>query len=77
MVFEDDPESVAWVERRGFEEYGRQIELARVIGDEDEAVPPDGIELRQLDDEHVQGAYAVAVACFPDMSVTPPILPPV
>ena len=73
MVFEDDPESVAWVERRGFEEYGRQIELARVIGDEDEAVPPDGIELRQLDDEYVQGAYAVAVACFPDMAVTPPI----
>ena len=25
MVFEDDLESLAWVEHRGFEEYGRQV----------------------------------------------------
>ena len=29
MVFEDDPDSIAWVTNRGFEEYDRQVELSR------------------------------------------------
>jgi mycothiol synthase len=74
MVAEDDSESVEWVQRRGFEEYGRQVELSRQIGDDEEQVsPPAGIEITELRDEHLEGAYAVAVACFPDMPVSPPI----
>lgn len=74
MVFEDEPEAVGWVTRRGFEEYDRQIELSRPVREtEAEAAVPPGIDIAELGDEHVQGAYAVAVACFPDMAVTPPI----
>lgn len=77
MVSEDGAESVAWVQRRGFEEYDRQVELSRLIRNEEERVtPPPGIEIVELSEEHVQGAYAVAVECFPDMAVTPPIPAP-
>jgi mycothiol synthase len=77
MVFADDLESVAWVQGRGFEEYGRQIELSRAVQpEEEEASPPAGVEIVELSDEHLGGAYAVAVECFPDMPVTPPIPAP-
>jgi mycothiol synthase len=74
MVGEDDAGSVEWVQRRGFEEYGRQVELARQVRDDEEQVTqPPGIEITELRDEHMEGAYAVAVECFPDMPVSPPI----
>jgi mycothiol synthase len=77
MVTEDDAESVGWVQRRGFEEYGRQVELSRSVQEvENEGSAPAGIEIVELSDEHLQGAYAVAVECFPDMPVTPPIQAP-
>jgi mycothiol synthase len=74
MVFENDTESVAWAERRGFEEYGRQVELSRIVKPVEQGPsPPGGIEIVELDEEHVEGAYAVAVECFPDMPVDPPV----
>jgi mycothiol synthase len=75
MVGEDDAGSVDWVQRRGFEEYGRQVELSRQVRDDEEQVspPPPDIEITELRDEHLEGAYAVAVECFPDMPVSPPI----
>lgn len=77
MVSEDDSESVAWAQSRGFEEYDRQIELSRLVGEAEERVsPPPGIEIVELGEEHVEGAYAVAIECFPDMPVTPPIPAP-
>ena len=77
MVFEDDSEAVAWVQRRGFEEYDRQIELSRPVRPvEAEPSPPPGIDVVELGEEHVEGAYAVAVECFPDMPVTPTIPAP-
>ncbi len=77
MVSEDDRESVAWARRRGFEEYDRQIELSRLVGaPEEEPSPLAGIEVVELASEHLEGAYAVAVECFPDMAVTPPIPAP-
>jgi mycothiol synthase len=77
MVSEDDVASVRWVQRRGFEEYDRQVELSRSIqAAEDDTPPPSGIEIALLDDEHYEGAYAVAVECFPDMPVSPPIPAP-
>jgi mycothiol synthase len=77
MVFEDDSESVAWAHARGFEEYDRQIELSRPVQPvEEEASRPAGVEIVELSDEHLTGAYAVAVECFPDMPLTPAIPAP-
>jgi mycothiol synthase len=77
MVFEDDVASVSWAQRRGFEEYDRQIELSREVREvEDEASAPPGIEVVELGEEHLEGAYAVAVECFPDMPLTPTIPAP-
>ena len=77
MVDEDDTQSVAWVQRRGFAEYDRQIELSRQIQAVEEAgSPPPGIEIAELGEEHLEGAYAVAVECFPDMPITPAIPAP-
>jgi mycothiol synthase len=77
MVFEDDSESIAWVEHRGFEEYDRQVELAREIGP-DEAPPavPPGIELAELEESRLEEAYQVWVEGFPDMPVSPQIPEP-
>jgi mycothiol synthase len=77
MVFEDDPESIAWATNRGFEEYDRQIELSREIGPaEDEPRPPGGIELAELEEGRHQEAYEVWAECYPDMPVSPPIPAP-
>jgi mycothiol synthase len=77
MVFEDDAESIAWLRGRGFEEYARQVELSRAVrAVEEEASPPPGIEIAELSREHLEGAYAVAIECFPDMPVSPPIPAP-
>jgi mycothiol synthase len=74
MVEEDDLESIDWTQRRGFEEYGRQVELSRMLdGREPPPTPPAGIEIRALHDDHVAGAYAVAVECYPDMPTATPI----
>jgi mycothiol synthase len=77
MVFEDDAESLSWVEHRGFEESGRQVELSRELGPrEDKPAPPPGIELAELDASHLKDAYAVWVEGFPDMPVSPQIPAP-
>ena len=77
MVSEVDVSSVEWVQRRGFEEYDRQIELSRPVQKlEDEPSGTAGIEIAELSDEYLEGAYGVAFACFPDMPVTPPIPAP-
>jgi GNAT superfamily N-acetyltransferase len=77
MVFENDADGVEWVANRGFEEYQRQVELAREVGpDEPPASPPAGIELGELDESRHRETYEVWVECFPDMPVTPPITTP-
>jgi mycothiol synthase len=77
MVSEDDAESLRWTERRGFEEYGRQFELTRVLGDEESAAPViPGVDVVELREEHKNGAYAVAVECYPDMATATPISAP-
>ena len=77
MVFEDDPDSIAWVTNRGFEEYQRQVELSRELGtSEAEPRPPPGIELAELDETRHEEAYAVWAECYPDMPVSPPIPAP-
>jgi mycothiol synthase len=77
MVFEDDPDSIAWVTNRGFEESQRQVELSREVGPrEAEPSAPDGIELVELDESRHEAAYEVWAECFPDMPVSPPISVP-
>jgi mycothiol synthase len=77
MVFEDDRDSTRWVQNRGFEEYGRQVELSRELGtNEPPASPPPGIELDELDEDRLADAYQVWVEGFPDMPVSPPIPAP-
>jgi GNAT superfamily N-acetyltransferase len=60
FVQEDDVESCAFLERRGFVVTDRLVSLALDLGPDPEpaAVPP-GIEIRELDDEHVAEAYEV------------------
>jgi mycothiol synthase len=77
MVFEDDPDSIAWVTNRGFEEYDRQVELSRDLGPaEAELKAPDGIELAELDESRHEAAYGVWAECYPDMPLSPPIPAP-
>jgi mycothiol synthase len=72
MVFEDDPDSIAWVTNRGFEESGRQVELSRELGpSETEPNAPDGIELAELEENRHEAAYEVWAECYPDMPVSP------
>jgi mycothiol synthase len=77
MVFADDPDSISWLRRRGFEEYDRQVELAREVRpDEAPPAPPSGIELAELTEDRLRDAYGVWVEGFPDMPVSPPIPAP-
>jgi mycothiol synthase len=77
MVSEDDAESLRWTEHRGFEDYGRQFELTRALGGEESpaSVIP-GVDVVELREEHKDGAYAVAVECYPDMATATPISAP-
>ena len=65
----DDPESLAWVERRGFVVISQDVEQIRELGDESAPEPPPGIALAELCPEHLEGVYAVAVDATPDMAV--------
>ncbi len=77
MVFEDDPESIAWVTNRGFEESGRQVELSRELSSaEADPQAPDGVVLTPLDESRHEEAYAVWAECYPDMPVSPRIPAP-
>jgi GNAT superfamily N-acetyltransferase len=68
-VAPDDEESLGFVRRRGFEEFGRDVMLVRAL-EADEGDVPAGIV--ELGDEHREAAYAVAVECTPDMAIDPP-----
>jgi mycothiol synthase len=77
MVFEDDPDSIAWVTNRGFEEHDRQLELSRQLSSaEAEPQAPNGVELTELDESRHAEAYEVWAGCYPDMPVSPPIAAP-
>lgn len=77
MVSEDDKASLAWTEKRGFEEYDRQVELTRELTPEERPPePPRGIELVELDESRFDEAYALWVDGFGDIPATPPVAPP-
>jgi GNAT superfamily N-acetyltransferase len=67
-------DAVAFLERRGFEEIGREVELVRPLrADEDDVVAPPGIEIVELTEAHEAAAYAVVVEATPDMAFDPPL----
>jgi GNAT superfamily N-acetyltransferase len=63
-----DPDALAWAERRGFEEYGRDVELVRRLGGNEEFPrEPDGIEIVEVGPELHDPAYAVTREAWEDL----------
>lgn len=74
MVSEDDPESVAWAERRGFKEYQRQVELVLELRSDEQAPPPlDGIEIVEVTPDLHEAAYALTQEAWEDLPTTVPV----
>lgn len=74
MVSEGDPESIAWAERRGFEEYARQVELVLELrGDEQAPAPPDGIEIVEVTPDLLEAAYALTQEAWEDLPTAVPV----
>ena len=70
-VAEDDPESLAWVDRRGFREVGRNSKMVLdLTAIESPAIdPPEGVEILPWAErpELAPGLYAVACEAYPDV----------
>jgi mycothiol synthase len=68
-VAEDDPESLAWAERRGCIEVERQKGLELLLADVSEAEPepPAGVVVVPRRPEHERGMHAVAVEAGKDI----------
>jgi mycothiol synthase len=74
MLSEADSDSVAWAERRGFEEYGRQVELVLELrGDESAPSPPDGLEIVEVTPDLHEAAYALTKEAWEDLPTTVPV----
>jgi mycothiol synthase len=74
MLSEAEPDSMAWAERRGFEEYGRQVELVLELrGDESAPAPPDGIEIVEVTPDLHEAAYALTQEAWEDLPTTVPV----
>jgi GNAT superfamily N-acetyltransferase len=70
-VREDDPGSLAWVEKHGFSEVGRNslLVLDLTETDDPEPAPPAGIEIVSWADrpELAQGTHETALQAYPDV----------
>ena len=74
MVSEADPDAVAWAERRGYEEYARQVELVLELRGEEQAPPPlDGIEIVEVTPGLHEAAYALTQEAWEDLPTTVPV----
>lgn len=74
MVSEADPDSLAWAERRGFEESSRQVELILGLhGDEQPLPPPDGIEIVEVTPDLHEAAYELTKEAWEDLPVPVPL----
>lgn len=77
QVSEAEPESIAWAERRGFEEYGRQVELVLTLsGNEQLPNPADGIEVVELTTERYDAAYELTREAWADLPTEVPVEAP-
>lgn len=67
-VSEADGDAVGWAARRGFTEYGREVELVRRLrGDESLPAPLNGIEIVEMPPELHDAAYALTAEAWEDM----------
>lgn len=77
MVAEHDVASRAWVERHGFAEYGRQVELVLELrGDERGPTAPVGIEIAEVSDALRAPAYVLAQEAWRDLPTPTPMEAP-
>jgi mycothiol synthase len=77
MVSEADRASVSWAERRGFEEYQRQVELILELrGHELPPVPPDEIEIVEVTPDLHEAAYALTREAWEDLPLAISVEPP-
>ena len=77
MVSGSEPDSVAWAERRGFEEYGRQVELVLELrGDEERPAPLDGIRIVELTEDLHGSAYELTREAWADLPTEVEVDPP-
>lgn len=68
MVSGAEPESIAWAERRGFEEYARQVELVLELrGGEEPPQPIDGIQVAELTEELHDATYELTREAWEDL----------
>jgi GNAT superfamily N-acetyltransferase len=68
VASEADPESLAWAARRGFEEYGRDVELVLTLrGDEQPPPRLDAIEIVEVTPELHEAAYALTREAWEDL----------
>jgi mycothiol synthase len=74
MVSEADAHSVAWAERRGFEEHGRQVELVLELrGDEQPPSPRNGLEIVEVTPDLHEAAYALTQEAWEDLPTMVPV----
>jgi mycothiol synthase len=67
-VSEGESDALEWASRRGFAEYGRDVELVRRLqGDESPPSPPDGIEIVELPSDLHDAAYRLTQEAWEDM----------
>jgi mycothiol synthase len=63
-----EPDVLAWAERRGFSEYGQDVELVlRLTGDEQAPAPPSGIEIVEVTPKLHDAAYALTREAWEDL----------
>ena len=71
IVEDDDPESLAWAERRGFREHSREalVELDLASYEPRQVEPPEGVEIVTWAErpELARGLYEVAAEAGPDI----------
>jgi mycothiol synthase len=73
-VSEAEPDSVAWAERRGFEESSRQMELILTLrGDEQRPSPPPGVEIVEVRPDLHEAAYDLTKEAWEDLPVPVPL----
>lgn len=75
LVDGDDPGSLDFARRLGFEEVDRQVEQVRAVGDEPEPPPVDGVRFVTVAErpELLEAAYPVAAAGYADMATFVPV----
>jgi mycothiol synthase len=67
-VSEAESDALDWASRRGFAEYGREVELVRRLqGDESAPAPPDGMEIVELTSDLHDAAYRLTQEAWEDM----------